>query len=505
MPKAQFILILEKLIKLTFAVSLFSVMHIVELTGLKMCDSSDGSNFDREKEAQLQTNTSFMQPPFFNDICIRIVTIDLASGLRNEEQILANKFLLAFFSLHLRELILNCNYSIDRNSGVLQNIPTIELHLGTTANAGQAFRVILRYLYTGVLAFGTVHPFQVLQVSRLCQIPMVEMQVAELVKLFLSIQLDESNCFTRQHNNMAIISNSTNLTKQRRYGPVPIKKEIKEFSKIKSENDLTSNESLDILPNESLTVGQSGSVERFNEFILPSSDKEGWCRNKKYIEQVANGYMCTVCHKVYGRYNSVSYHVTIYHRNSPIKCDEKGCPFRTREARYIHFHKYYRHHIPLPDNIDLGSRKCPFCRHVSKSPAMLEKHISRHVQDVDRATSAAPGISRTRFSRYPQAISHFQCSKCGYRGRTSYNLEQHKLFVHNKEAFRRRQFVPATTSRSADSGRSNSSEMFERNGKVLLVDTTRRTEDIVEIATAIPSTTTKTMQLEAMCFVAPKA
>lgn len=64
--------------------------------------------------------------------------------------------------------------------------------------------------------------------------------------------------------------------------------------------------------------------------------------------------MCTVCHKVYGRYNSVSYHVTIYHRNSPIKCDEKGCPFRTREARYIHFHKYYRHHIPLPDNIDLG-------------------------------------------------------------------------------------------------------------------------------------------------------
>lgn len=84
----------------------------------------------------------------------------------------------------------------------------------------------------------------------------------------------------------------------------------------------------------------------------------GWCRNKKYIEQVANGYMCTVCHKVYGRYNSVSYHVTIYHRNSPIKCDEKGCPFRTREARYIHFHKYYRHHIPLPDNIDLGIFHC---------------------------------------------------------------------------------------------------------------------------------------------------
>ncbi|VDN51923.1 unnamed protein product, partial [Dracunculus medinensis] len=113
--------------------------------------------------------------------------------------------------------------------------------------------------------------------------------------------------------------------------------------------------------------------------IVPSSDKEGWCRNKKYIERVLNGFRCTVCHKIYGRYNSVSYHVTIYHRNPPIRCDESGCQFTTREARYIHFHKYYRHHIPLPETIDLGSRKCPFCRHVSKSPAMLEKHINRHI------------------------------------------------------------------------------------------------------------------------------
>lgn len=74
---------------------------------------------------------------------------------------LANKFLLAFFSSHIRELILNGIYSINRNSGILQNIPTIELHLGTTTNAAQAFRVILRYLYTGILTFGTVHPFQV--------------------------------------------------------------------------------------------------------------------------------------------------------------------------------------------------------------------------------------------------------------------------------------------------------------------------------------------------------
>ncbi|CAJ0963390.1 unnamed protein product, partial [Mesorhabditis belari] len=126
-----------------------------------------------------------------------------------------------------------------------------------------------------------------------------------------------------------------------------------------------------------------------SDVIVPSTEKEGWCRNKKYIEKVDAGYMCTVCKKVYGRYNSVSYHVTIYHRNPPIRCEQPGCTFTTREARYIHFHKYYRHHIPLPDNIDLGSRKCPFCRHVSKSPAMLEKHIARHVPG-DRTARSSP-------------------------------------------------------------------------------------------------------------------
>ncbi|XGW12554.1 hypothetical protein V3C99_013326 [Haemonchus contortus] len=118
--------------------------------------------------------------------------------------------------------------------------------------------------------------------------------------------------------------------------------------------------------------------DNLGDVIIPSTDKEGWCRNKKYIEKTDGGFMCMVCKKVYGRYNSVSYHVTIYHRNPPIKCDLPGCQFTTREARYIHFHKYYRHGIPLPDSIDQGSRRCPHCRHVSKSPAMLEKHIRRH-------------------------------------------------------------------------------------------------------------------------------
>jgi hypothetical protein len=38
------------------------------------------------------------------------------------------------------------------------------------------------------------------------------------------------------------------------------------------------------------------------------------------------------------------------------------------------------------ESIDTASRKCPFfgCRHVSKSPAMLEKHIARHVADCSK-------------------------------------------------------------------------------------------------------------------------
>ncbi|VDL83848.1 unnamed protein product [Nippostrongylus brasiliensis] len=130
--------------------------------------------------------------------------------------------------------------------------------------------------------------------------------------------------------------------------------------------------------------------------------------------------MCTVCRKIYGRYNSVSYHVTIYHRNPPIRCDEAGCQFSTREARYIHFHKYYRHHIPLPDSIDLGSRKCPFCRHVSKSPAMLEKHIARHVPE-----------------RKEKPVETFNCDQCMYRGKTEALLGRHKQFAHSTEVFPR--------------------------------------------------------------------
>ncbi|GMT14802.1 hypothetical protein PFISCL1PPCAC_6099, partial [Pristionchus fissidentatus] len=86
---------------------------------------------------------------------------------------------------------------------------------------------------------------------------------------------------------------------------------------------------------------RSKSSEARVDQMVPNTDKEGWCRNKKYISKTDSGFMCTLCKKVYGRYNSVSYHVTIYHRNPPIKCGIAGCDFTTREARYIHFHKYY--------------------------------------------------------------------------------------------------------------------------------------------------------------------
>ncbi|KAL3993584.1 C2H2-type zinc-finger domain family protein [Acanthocheilonema viteae] len=190
--------------------------------------------------------------------------------------------------------------------------------------------------------------------------------------------------------------------------------------------------------------------EHKNEVIVPSSDREGWCRNKKYIERVPSGYMCTVCQKVYGRYNSVSYHVTIYHRNPPIRCDEEGCKFSTREARYIHFHKFYRHRVPLPENIDLGSRKCVLCRHISKSPAMLEKHINRHLQyctktgqdyqcpQCEKQASSQQEMLDHMVTHVEQEEPGFQCEHCRYRGQTERSLRQHVLFKHTSDMFSRK-------------------------------------------------------------------
>ncbi|KAK0395504.1 hypothetical protein QR680_001313 [Steinernema hermaphroditum] len=187
-----------------------------------------------------------------------------------------------------------------------------------------------------------------------------------------------------------------------------------------------------------------------DEITVPSDDTEGWCRNKKYIREVPNGFMCTICKKTYGRYNSVSYHVTIYHRNAPIKCDWEDCNFSTREARYIHFHKYYRHNVPLPESIDVGSRRCPYpeCSHVSKSPAMLAKHIrNRHymsaqknVTDPSEQFLAAnahisqmlSGSTTTElFKNENENVSQFVCAVCQMSCSSPESLAEHVRCGHN--------------------------------------------------------------------------
>ncbi|GMR36622.1 hypothetical protein PMAYCL1PPCAC_06817, partial [Pristionchus mayeri] len=171
--------------------------------------------------------------------------------------------------------------------------------------------------------------------------------------------------------------------------------------------------------------------------------------------------------------------VTIYHRNPPIKCGMPGCDFTTREARYIHFHKYYRHGIDLPESIDLGSRRCPYCRHVSKSPAMLEKHMARHEmkkettkstlsasesilslsepseknktedmtsqsnsplglermeEDTESATSTEDNDSEKQEST-SETETEVNCAECNYRTSSSSLLTQHILFTHSSSVF----------------------------------------------------------------------
>ncbi|VDM60656.1 unnamed protein product [Angiostrongylus costaricensis] len=264
-----------------------------------------------------------------------------------DESVMAHKLVLSSASTQFRNLLANRQPE--------ESVVKIDVDLREIPNSINAFKAMLNGLYTGELNYTQADHAEILAVARHCQVPTIESKL-------LAVSQD-SNSLT------ALLSQP-------------------EFSIIALSPPISTEESSS--PIATPTV--------FNEKIIPNDDKEGWCRNKKYIEKVEGGFMCTVCRKIYGRYNSVSYHVTIYHRNPPIRCDEAGCQFSTREARYIHFHKYYRHHIPLPDSIDLGSRKCPFCRHVSKSPAMLEKHIARHVPE-----------------KKGRMIESYSCDQCMYR------------------------------------------------------------------------------------------
>ncbi|KAE9551825.1 hypothetical protein FO519_004957 [Halicephalobus sp. NKZ332] len=186
-----------------------------------------------------------------------------------------------------------------------------------------------------------------------------------------------------------------------------------------------------------------------NERIIVSNDKEGWCRNKKYIENVPNGYRCTVCRKVYGRYNSVSYHVTIYHRNPPIRCGVEGCPFTTREARYIHFHKYYRHGIKLPDSIDLvqdclkngNQYSCLKCNFDTFDHKTMFEHLRVHqrqaVEEEIGAAKAEEPTSSLGLKKSPPGSPGSSVSepkiKCGFCSHSADNLaelQKHKMLTH---------------------------------------------------------------------------
>ena len=133
---------------------------------------------------------------------------------------------------------------------------------------------------------------------------------------------------------------------------------------------------------------------------------EGWCRNKKYIEKVENGFMCTVCRKVYGVFvfkellsHSASQVVTtasVTTSQSTIAILQfvaRSTVVNSRHARrgtytststivmQCHCRRASISVRSPRSNLHMrffiaASRSCPFCRHIAKSPAMLEKHIT---------------------------------------------------------------------------------------------------------------------------------
>jgi hypothetical protein len=283
----------------------------------------------------------------------------------------------------------------------------IKLDLSVISDAMDSFKSVLSYLYTGEVRITQKNAQNLAVLSQLFGLPSLELLVncqmvaysnllaAMLGNLRANQQLPllelpktDSETFTGSvTNDSSPILSLPSPPQMMAFLPLP----KSPLSDVSSE-ELSGRSST----NSAECTSRPNGVPSFSksELIVPSNDKEGWCRNKKYIETVKGGFRCTVCNKVYGRYNSVSYHVTIYHRNPPIQCDEPGCNFTTREARYIHFHKYYKHQVPLPGNIDLDSRKCrfPSCRHVSKSPAMLEKHLTRHLTVKLRSDEILPTL-----------------------------------------------------------------------------------------------------------------
>ncbi|KJH45311.1 BTB/POZ domain protein [Dictyocaulus viviparus] len=357
----------------------------------------------------LQTDSNFLGTHGFNfdfDTCINVRSNKEGNDI--DERVLAHKLVLSSASMQFRNL-LAAGIQSD------ESMAKIDIDLREIPNSINAFKAMLSGLYTGELNFTLADHAEILAVARHCQVPTIENKllatnpdsnpfITFLSQPEFSLLAPNSPWQTYLHTLLAIYMQPCLLASA--FGSNVI--QYQSTSSLQS----TSTPQVDdtrVSTTDDLSSELAMSTE-FSEKIVPNDDKEGWCRNKKYIEKVESGFMCTVCRKIYGRYNSVSYHVTIYHRNPPIRheCDETGCQFSTREARYIHFHKYYRHHIPLPDSIDLGSRKCPFCRHVSKSPAMLEKHIARHVPERKGKTIESYSCDQCLYSQYMFFLSAYK-------------------------------------------------------------------------------------------------
>ncbi|CAI4229222.1 unnamed protein product [Auanema sp. JU1783] len=348
---------------------------------------------------------------------VRINVRNLRDSKDIEDPVFSHRLILSSASVLFRDML-----SLTNATGMA----SIDVDVRTIPNGLAAFKAVISSLYSGQISFEEAEAIQILWVARMFQIPSAESKVlTNALELNpLSMLLHTTPLFNQATQLQQYLQSlmticmqpgllttaTTSATSQSslsssRLVPTPL------LTPPSSVEDVSVTDGQSLSPVLSPPSGLAPT-----EKIVPNDDKEGWCRNKKYIEKVDKGFMCTVCRKVYGRYNSVSYHVTIYHRNPPIKCEEPGCQFSTREARYIHFHKYYRHQIPLPDTIDLGSRKCPFCRHVSKSPAMLEKHIARH--EAERKDQ-----------------SNHNCDQCLFRGKTAQMLHRHKQFSHSGDVY----------------------------------------------------------------------
>ncbi|KAH7716868.1 Protein F10B5.3 [Aphelenchoides avenae] len=339
------------------------------------------------------------------DTMIQVNYRDDADVLR-EESIVAHMAILAKSPYFLRLLAQQATMP-----GAIPSTFLLRLDLSMVRNALASFQALLAYLYTGQLEVNAENAEGLILLAGLYELPSIETQaraqIASLYASLLASVLSTSSLADGLAQNAAYAKSSP-------FGGLDVPSPVltppdssyigSERSRTSSVSSSSSAVSVDTASSHSSTSPSASNDSKHTDVMVPSFEKEGWSRNKKYIETLpGKGYRCTVCQKTYGRYNSVSYHVTIYHRNPPIKCDEPGCAFTTREARYIHFHKFYKHGHALPDSIDIGSRRCrfPSCSHVSKSPAMLEKHIARHAEGLDvnePSAKAQPKRGRRRAS-----------------------------------------------------------------------------------------------------------